>query len=155
MAKTPIRVKAGVGQQRFAKAEHGFPEHVKGVPLRQGLAGILANFQTFVNNVKDVTPGILEEIVRPTFEKSQMECPQLTGELVQSGYFEVVRRGPVTTLQMGYGRNNTPDYAIYVHEMPYKHAAPTKAKFLQGPLEEDMPQYEAKLAAAIRRTFGT
>ncbi|MEB3012856.1 hypothetical protein VJI77_07640, partial [Parvimonas sp. D2] len=55
---------------------------------------------------------------------------------------------------IGFGRGGNPSYAVYVHEMPFAHKAPTRSKFLQAALDEDMGEIESKLAASVKYASG-
>lgn len=103
-----------------------------------GMDQIAGNFNAFIQHVIQSGPDIVLEALEPTYKKSQDYCPVDTGSLKESGYLEVIGRGRNPTVAMGYGRGGYPSYAPVVHEdTTMRHAAPTRAKWLQGALEED------------------
>lgn len=113
--------------------------------LENDLVGILDQFE-------DATPEIIVEALEPTFEKSKVYCPKDTGELVASGYLEIVRKGQSPYVEMGYGKGGKPRYAPYVHEMlNLKHAAPTRAKWLQHAVQEDLGVIATRLATGYTK----
>lgn len=102
---------------------------------------ISREFNSFVNHVRDMGPDILHAALTPTFEKSQVYCPVDTGDLVNSGYLEVIGRGRNPTVAMGYGRGGYPSYAPIVHEdTTMSHKSPTRAKWMEAALQEDYNQ---------------
>lgn len=148
-------LKTSVGRQRFSASRKGTSEQALGLAFKTSMQGVLANFATFFKAVESGFPEIMVESLEPTMEKSLQQVPRRTGDLASSAYLvpRVTAKG--LSVEMGYGRAGQPDYAIYVHEMPYKHAAPTKSRFLLDPLEEDLPSIPQRLADATRKRFGT
>lgn len=110
---------------------------------------VQTDLEYILNEFEDVTPDITVEALKPTFEKSKVYCPKDTRELVESAYLEVVQRkrgGPI--VEMGYGKGGKPRYAPYVHEMTTnKHEAPTRSKFLEAAINEDMFDLIDRVAA--------
>lgn len=102
------------------------------------------------------TGEIMMEAMKPTFEKSQRYTPKLTGELRESGYLENVGNSKHPIIQIGYGRGGQPDHTVYVHEMTtIPHAAPTRSKFLQAAVMEDLDQIYELLGRGYKRFMGT
>lgn len=147
--------KAVMGRQRFSASRRGTSEQALGLAFRGSMNQLLGNFAGFIRAVEDTMPDVLVESLKPTMAKSLQQVPRRTGDLADSAYLEkkVTARG--AAVEMGYGRSGQPDYAIYVHEMPFKHAAPTKSRFLLDPLEEDLPEIPQRIAALTRGKFGT
>lgn len=104
---------------------------------RASMAGVVKNYGEFIRYIEGVTPDIILLAMRTPFELSQKYVPVKTGRLKASGYLIITRRGKVPQVEIGYGRNNDPDYAGIQHEdMEFRHTAPTRAKYLQVALEE-------------------
>lgn len=118
------------------------------------VSDILGNFQRFVEHVEGATPEAIRDTLQPTFDKSQEYCPVADGTLKESGFLEVESFRGGSRAVMGYGRGGKPDYAIYVHEMPYKHAEPTRSKFLQAAVEEDYFGIIDRLPQNIKKASG-
>lgn len=97
----------------------------------------LAEFCSEMEN--DIIPDVMYDALEPTFELSQKYVPVDTGELKDSGYLDITKRGKNPVVEIGYGRDGAP-YAVYVHEMPHYHKPPTRFKYLQGALDEDYNQ---------------
>ncbi len=102
------------------------------------------------------TGEIMLDAMGPTFEKSQEYTPKLTGELRESGYLENVGSSAKPVVQIGYGKGGTPDYTVYVHEMTtIPHAEPTRSKFLQAAVMEDLDLIYARLGQGYKRFMGS
>ena len=124
-------------------------------PPPVSVRAVVNNMKELFGRVSEAMPQILMDTLEPTFVKSQTYCPFVTGALRESGYLEVRQEGKRTEIEMGYGRNDQPPYAIYVHEIPAQHEEPTRDKFLQAAIEEDMPDFASILAAKVREVAGT
>src|SRR5690348_6237242 len=96
--------------------------------FQQSMRGVLMLMRVAFNAIDGATPGILAEVLEPTFEKSQVYCPVSSGRLKGSGYVVAEKAGNGAVAEIGYARDGDPDYAIFVHEMPYDHAEPTRDK---------------------------
>lgn len=106
--------------------------------LNAAFGELVENFRWYVNQLEGFLPEDMLAAMQPTFEKSQEWCPKDKGTLVESGYLEVESFRGSIRVEMGYGRNDSPDYAIYVHEMvDFHHEEPTRAKWLQAAVDED------------------
>lgn len=119
---------------------------------RAEMAAIVAELKRRINAIKEATPAALEEALTPTFAKAIAYTPVATGKLRASGYMEMKQgiRGP--EIEIGFGKGGNPSYAAYVHEMVnIPHAAPTRAKFLQSAIEEDIDIIPKRIAAELRR----
>lgn len=102
-------------------------------------------------------PAILYNAILPTFQKSTVYCPKDTLALVGTAELTIVERGKggVSTVEIAYGRTGRVWYAAFVHEIRrYKHAAPTRYKFLESAIKEDMGALPERLAAEARRAAG-
>jgi hypothetical protein len=110
------------------------------------------NFTSFVNHVRNVTPLIMIEALQPTYKKSHVYVPKDTGALDSSGYLEVTNTGRNPRVEMGYGKGGKPNYAVIVHEkVEYLHAEPTRAKYLQTAMLEDINEIRIRLITNFRR----
>lgn len=123
--------------------------------LADSMRDITDNLQQFIDHLNDVAPDILVEALEPTLGKSLDQVPRDTEELADSAYLEAEKYRGGARAVLGYGRNGTPDYAIFVHEMQeYAHADGTKAKFLQDPLDEDYFSIIQALPRLINQAAG-
>ena len=143
-----------LGLERVSKAVYASePDFVRQMnaqvkALRDDLDYILQQFE-------GITPEITKEALQPTFEKSQKYVPKDTMELHDSGYLEIVSFRGNPKLEMGYAKGGSPRYAAYVHEMTEnKHESPTRAKFLESAINEDMFTIIDRVAAGYQRFMG-
>lgn len=125
-----------------------FPSEIGFVKAMQDqVRQITSSLTDIIDQFEDATPEVVMDALEPTFEKSKVYCPKDTHELVESGYLEVVRRGKSPYVEMGYAKGGKPRYAMYVHEITsYKHAAPTRAKWLQHAVQEDLGSLSGRIA---------
>lgn len=96
---------------------------------------LLSIFDQFIDASEDIMIAALE----PTFTKAKVYVPKDTLALLESAY--LVKNGSPRKprVEMGFARGGKPYYAMYVHEiLTYKHAAPTRAKFLESAVKEDL-----------------
>lgn len=117
---------------------------------------IVDNWNRFKSWVFATAPRATRNALIPTFEKSQIYCPKETGKLVDSGYLELTGRypreaGQTPLVEIGYGRNGNPPYALVVHEMvQYRHKSPTRAKYLESALNEDRSKILPRIQGQLR-----
>lgn len=146
MSTTPIKL--SVGGQEIKVDSRGSPEALRS-GLQQAFKQIADNFRYFVDELDGFLPEDLAWALEPTFEKSQLWCPVDTGETKASGYLIKQGYSGGARVEIGYGRGGNPAKAIYVHEMPYLHAAPTRSKFLQAAVEDDFYVIQQRVVSRI------
>ncbi len=129
-------VKIQIGRQNIRQADVSSAADL-GRALKEAFTQFSKDLGWFTDQLERVLPEDLMAALEPTFEISQGRVPVKTGELKESGYLEQVPFRNGVRVEMGYGRNNVPDYAVLVHEGPQAHAPPTSNKYLQGPIDED------------------
>lgn len=119
------------------------PKEASGKYLHGGMASafgeIVEGFNEFCDNLEQkVLPEAMYDALEPTFDLSQVYVPKDTGELAESGFLDITRKGKGgAQVEIGYGRGGAP-YAVYVHEMVnISHEAPTRSKYLEAALDED------------------
>lgn len=105
------------------------------------------------------TSDATEEEFRKIFDKSQTYVPVETGELKRSGFFEVtpakvgsdLKQVKDGTIRIGYALHGEPDYAVHVHEnLEAYHEPPTRAKFLDAAIQEELPGIQQRLASKVK-----
>lgn len=148
-----IPIKLGVGKTQFKIDDKGSAATL-GRDLNRAFDEIAKNFRWFVDQLEGYLPQDLENAVKPTFELSQYYCPVDTGTLKASGYLVVEGFRGGARVEMGYGKGGSPDYAIYVHEMPFQHAAPTSNKFLERAVDEDYYNILQRVTDNVRIRVG-
>jgi hypothetical protein len=152
MAITSFRATIGrVSSAAGGDGARGFAEGQASKDMRD----IVGDFLDFCGHITNMSPEILVEALQPTFEKSLYYCPVDTGEMRDSGYLGITTRGKNAGAEIGYGKNGSPDYTPIVHEsLEVAHASPTKAKWLQGAMEEDYFSLLQRVAAGSKRAAG-
>ncbi len=141
--------KARIGRSRVDKFVSEY-EAGYTLSIRSQMEEIERNILAVFKGVEEELPEILLEALRPTFAKSQRYTPKLTGALRSSGYLEVTNTGKNTVVTIGYAKGGSPWYAAMVHERTDKyHRPPTRSKFLQAALEEDMEDIQNKVAQML------
>lgn len=128
-----------------------------GSDLARQMEALTRQFQSWTAHMTEQSGQILKDSLQPTFEKSQEYCPKKTGALRASGYVEVRRVGVLRGWQaeIGYGRGGQPTYAPIVHEMPIRHAPPTRWKWLQFAIQEDGAAIQQRIVEGYRTASGT
>jgi hypothetical protein len=112
--------------------------------------------QSIADQMGEVSPFIAQEAWAPTFAKARAWCPRKTGALVGSGYLEITSFSKSSPhVEMGFGRGGDPPYTVYVHEqVNHYHAPPTRAKWLQAAVLEDIGVLWSRLQAGYRAFMG-
>lgn len=153
MAFTGVKLKVGNTKRNIT----GYPSESSFVrQMNDAMQVITKDMLYIIEQFEDVTPELMVEVLQPIFDESQVLVPKDTGALKDSGYLEIVSnsRGD-QRVEMGYGKNGSPDYAVYVHEMvQIPHRPPTQAKFLEKPLNEGLLGIIDTLAAKYKEFGG-
>lgn len=85
--------------------------------------------------------------------KSKRIVPVDKGALRASGHVQTPQiSGKKVSVTLGYGGAAAP-YAVFVHERPARHNAPTQWKFLEVPLNQAIPGMPGRIARRLRRDF--
>ena len=119
--------------------------------LNRQMSQLLANFRFFREQAEAAAAPAMVEALEPVMDKAIYYAPEDTGELRASAFLTETNLYGQPTVVFGFGKRGKPDYAIFVHEMPYKHEAPTRSKFLTAAVEEDIPGIQRRYAASMRR----
>lgn len=111
------------------------------------MADIIKRYESLIRHLKRVTPTILFNAMMPVRNKAAIYVPKKTGALMASENIETgvdSRGNPVVSLTYGDG---IAYYAALVHEQVHlNHAPPTRAKYLQSALEEEMDSFLTSIA---------
>lgn len=140
---------------RQMRASYGGSSNALTGAFRESLGTVLEQYERFVDHMEEVTPEILKQAMEPTLDKAIEYCPKDTGNLRESAYLEVETRRGQHVVAIGFGRGGHPDYAVYVHEMPHAHAAPTRSKFLQTAIQEDYKTFTSRVPMLLKQAAGT
>lgn len=151
MAYKRRRLKVNLGLQRQrprprSPSEPGYTDMMKA----QSRALTDALLDIF-NQFEDASEDIMLEALQPTFEKAIYYTPVDTGALVNSAYLEKASFRGKPRVEMGFARGGHPHYAVYVHEMlDIPHMPPTRSKFLEAAIKEDLDAIWQRLAALYK-----
>ena len=108
-------------------------------PIRAQLNDLQKIMSSIFDQVENAAPEIMLDALIPTRDLAAYYCPKKTGALVESEYLEVTSFRGSPRVELGFAKGGEPPYGIYVHEMvDYQHAFPTRSKFLQAAVMEDM-----------------
>lgn len=140
---------------RQMRASYGASSNALTAGFRDSLAAVLKNYEAFVDHMEDATPRVLRAAMEPTLNKAVAYCPSDSGELRASKFLEVESRRGHHMVAIGFGKGGKPGYAVFVHEMPYAHVAPTRRKFLQTALDEDFEAFTSRVPQLLRQAAGT
>jgi hypothetical protein len=151
---SPIRFKPFVGS-RYIRSSQGAAAGALQRQFRQNMDGLLGSLSKFFSDFKEATPDALVEILEPTLGKAITYCPEDTGTLRSSAYLEAETQRGKAVVAIGFGRGGQPSYAIFVHELPYQHDAPTTYKFLERAVDEDYQSIVAQTPKVLRELAGT
>jgi hypothetical protein len=112
----------------------------------------LADIQDIFDQILYASPEIMLDAVYPIYNKARnVYCPVDTGALRDSAYAEATGRGKNPRVEVGFAKGGSPRYAVYVHEMVEQyHEPPTRSKFLQAALMEDLDGLKARLEAGYK-----
>lgn len=143
-----------LGLERLAKPR--WPSEPRYVAMMNAqVRALTADLDYIFQQFKDVTPELIKEAMQPIFDRSQYYCPVDTQALKNSGYLEITEFRGRPRVEIGYARGGFPRYAPYVHEMTHlSHKAPTRAKFLQAAVDEELFGTIDRIAAGYKRFMG-
>lgn len=116
---------------------------VKGLdPLMRALVAAGPDAQKFAEKA-------LYEEAQEAFFLSQAKVPVRFGVLQASGVVHPPEtRGTVSRVGITYG-GAAAGYAVYVHELPYKHDSPTAWKYLENPVTLYAQGMGARMATRV------
>lgn len=122
--------------------------------VRRQMAQVVNNLEKVVGNLTAATPVAIFEALQPTFQKAKVYTPRETGRMVASGYLEITNRGERPRVEMGFARGGQPDYTVLQHEnLEFFHTPPTRAKFLQSAVNEDMGKFLTRIGDSLGKEF--
>lgn len=128
-----------------------------------GFQKAINGFTRLGENIQDAAGEGVNKGIDLVYDQSQVEVPKETGRLKKSGR-KVPRKstGPTRSKGVRYGdgalNSQGESYAAAVHEiLKARHDAPTKAKFVEDPLVQNVPATKKATANAaqdaVRRSF--
>jgi len=148
-----VPISLGMGNKTYKASDVSSAAEL-GRALKPAFDEMARDFRDYMRRVQGAIPNDLLGALQPTMELSLVYVPRDTGDLAGSAYLEVAPFRNGARVEMGYGRGGDPDYAIYVHEVPYKHAEPTSYKFLQRAIDEDWHNIVQRISDNVRLRLG-
>lgn len=149
------RVKIQVGKQRLTARSSSVAERHYVAEVNAATKAITDELMNIFKQAENLSEDILIEALEPTGEKALKYTPYDTGLLHSSYYLEKTPFRGAPRVEMGFAKGGNPHYAAIVHEMlDMPHAPPTRAKFLEQALKEDMPVLLTRIRAAYKRFMG-
>lgn len=147
-SRSPIR--AGFAPRLPGRVRAGSPAFFRRattLTARQDMAQIIKTYERIVRKLDGLTPAALRDALQPVFDKSQVYVPKRTGALAQSGQLNVSTNAEGNAEgEITYGSSSV-WYAALVHELVHlRHEPPTRAKYLQAALEEELDAFLVSLA---------
>lgn len=120
-----------------------------------GLDRFLARLAAAPMVAEIATAGALYRVANRIFAESQREVPVDTGTLRASGHVTLPeQRGAELAVTIGYG-GAAQAYAFIVHErLDAFHAPPTKAKYLEDPVNRERDRFREDMGAELRVALG-
>lgn len=150
VSRPSIRIGKLTSKKALFPTEPGYIESMKASTreLEDILLGLL-------KSIEEQSVPVMVNALQPTFEKSQLYCPVDTGALLASGYLEATSYRQNPRVEIGYARGGQPSYAVVVHEnLSFYHKAPTRAKWLQAAMLEDLPAIFTRLGQEYKAATG-
>lgn len=156
----------GQFSKRFSDSEFNPNTHSRDVPeafrwrdshsefynsARGSLSNLIEEVNRFLEHYENVSGNLAVKALEPTFELSQHYVPVDTGALKRSGELVSKKVRGRGVAEIVYARGGQPHYAMFVHEiMTYGHTPPTRAKFLESAIKEDLPNIKRRITELSR-----
>lgn len=150
--KAPVRL--NIGRARLPRTDTSSQASFER-QMRGQTQALIKNFTAWVKHMQDVSPEVLKESLKPTFDKSKVYTPKDTKALVNSAYLETRSFRGRAIVEMGFAKGGVPQYAAQVHEnLEFYHKAPTQAKFLERAILEDAEALQKRITQGYKETSG-
>lgn len=117
---------------------------------------VLSQYQALPEEIEQAAGEGVYQAGNYVMSLSQLEVPVRTGTLKRSGKVSLpYKEGDDVVCDLSYGSPGAESYAFIVHEnLHYRHAAPTKARFLADPLNRSGPAVQSIIGDVISRRLG-
>lgn len=141
--------------KRFVRSERFTDEAAYVQDMREQSRAMVEKLMRVVDQFEAITEDVIYDALVPTFEKAKNYTPVDTGKLLASAYLETTSYRGKPRVEMGFARGGIPFYAVLVHEnLAVHHNPPTRAKFLEQALKEDLGDFMARLASGYKAATG-
>ncbi len=132
------RLRTSIGYKSASGNNGGFHSSYTRSAIKSSTAITTAILDIF-DQFEDASDEILIEALQPTLELAAYYCPKDTHDLVNSRYVGSARGSKGPRVEIGFAKGGDPRYAGFVHEATWiPHAQPTRSKFLQAAVMEDL-----------------
>ena len=119
--------------------------------IREQLRELELIINQAISQIEEAAAPIIMDALQPTKELAEYYCPKDTGALVASSYLEVTSFRGSPRVELGFAKGGSPFYGVYVHEMvEYHHEFPTRSKFLQAAVYEDLNNVMDRVAESYK-----
>lgn len=149
--------RADFGQRlpgRTAPGSRAFYRKHATISARADMEEIIRKYERLIRALENVTPTALQNALEPVFAKAMEYAPRDTGALRQSGRLSVTGTKGAVEGEITFGDSRA-WYASLVHEYVWlNHTPPTRAKFLQAALEEEIDSFLTSLAVDYAMVLG-
>ena len=146
MAKKPFDAGFGRLPSRVREGSKAFWRKQATISARGSMEAIISNYRQLVKTLEGSSADILEQVLHPVLSKSQMYVPKKTGALASSVELTTENTATGAEARITYG-NSDVYYAAIVHEFTWlNHQSPTRAKYLQSAMEEEIDNFLERAA---------
>lgn len=123
---------------------------------RTDMAAVVDRFANFLQGIENANADALEIALAPTFDKAVTYCPVDSGKLVNSADIQLATKSDGSAVcRISFGGKGDVHYAAIVHERTdLHHHAPTRSKFLQAAVEEDLRSMKRRYTLALKSLLG-
>lgn len=115
-----------------------------------GVQEMIANFQKLKSGYRRSVLKAIHKFGRIELGEMKKITPFETGELVDSGFYEVEVSGNLIKLIMGFSAH----HAIFVHEDLEAFHSRGQAKYFEIPWNAAMPHFLERVAADVKSDLG-
>ena len=152
-----IKIKAGINLRKPGHVKTGSVAFYRRGAIgtaRASMQAVVENYTNLVRRLKTVTPDVVRNALEPVFLKSQEYVPVSSGVLKETGQLRVEQTGDAIEGSITYGDPRA-WYAAIVHEYVWlNHEPPTRAKYLQAALEEELDSFMVSLTVDYATALG-
>lgn len=148
MAKKPFGAGFGRLPSRVREGSKAYWRKQATISARGSMETVIGNYNRLVRVLENSSADILEQVLQPVLDKSQFYVPKKTGALASTAELTTENTTTGAEARITYG---SPDvfYAAIVHEFTWlNHQSPTRAKYLQTAMEEEIDNFLERAAQA-------
>lgn len=150
-----VNVKLNVGKQFSRNVGHASDAYFV-QSMQNAMRDVTDQLLSILDQFEEASAEIMREAIEPTMDLADYYCPKDTHRLVNSQFIEVRNFRGKPRLEAGYAKGGIPFYGAFVHEATWvPHKEPTRSKWLQAAIMEDMNNIYSRLGQGYRAFMGT